>query len=903
MTSLLHPLTELPSPSIEQKEVIVKIKSNNVIVDSVAGSGKSTVNLHIAKKYPNDSILLLTYNAKLKIETREQAVALDLHNIEVHSYHSMCVKYYDRKCFNDTRINRIIKDNVNVLRHFNYDIIILDEIQDCTALYFQLICKIYRDNMETNTILCILGDRYQSIYDFNYADSRFIQFADVLFNFNNAPWVRQTLSTSFRVPNIITSFINSALLKEDRIKSTKKGFEVPRYLICNTFNKTSTFDEIKYYITLGYKPDEIFVLAASVRKANAPIRLLANMVSSKGFPIYVPLSDTEKLDKDILSKKMVFSTFHQVKGLERKVVLVFNFDNSYFKYYKKNNDPLVCPNELYVATTRTLERLTLFHHFTNDYLPFISMPDLKKTCNIIIQKKIRVNKIKSININTSVTALIRHLPREVIEGCLDYITRKQIQSCDIPINIPTKSEQKCGYENVSDITGTAIPAYFEFKLKGSMGIYERLVDICNSEEIDHDAFKIYNLPDEEMVESNLLLIANLWNSFSSGFIFKLNQIIHYDWLGQDQLNNCMDRLSKLNITSNAQFEVRMELEGEPELLDRKIIGYIDCIDKPNAIIDSKCKDLKHRIIYEFKCTSKLEDVHILQLAIYMYLCKMLGSGGKSFCLFNIMTNESILIKCSLDKLKQMMKYLIYNKYKKLNTTSDDDFISTIQQLRTITMNYPVYENQFELECDECELIYSQDDMNSDSSLCLYCLNRGKSIMFIDTETTGLPTKLKGKYAHPSNIQYYNSSRIIEIAYIIKNNNKTTQRRFLIKPTFVIQNETIYGISIEDALDILNNDLTNVGTIVAHNIDFNINIILSEAYRLSQEEHEILSSVRSKIQICTMAMGRVYMNVKTSPSLVQLYSAIFGIEISSVCKTLGDARTCRDCYNEMVKKDK
>ena len=63
-----------------------------------------------------------------------------------------------------------------------------------------------------------------------------------------------------------------------------------------------------------------------------------------------------------LKGKIVFSTFHQSKGRERKVVLVFNFDQSYFKYYGKELDPNVCPNELYVATTRAQEHLSLFHH-------------------------------------------------------------------------------------------------------------------------------------------------------------------------------------------------------------------------------------------------------------------------------------------------------------------------------------------------------------------------------------------------------------------------------------------------------------------------------------------------------------------------------------------------------------
>ena len=54
-------------------------------------------------------------------------------------------------------------------------------------------------------------------------------------------------------------------------------------------------------------------------------------------------------------------------------------------------------------------------------------------------------------------------------------------------------------------------------------------------------------------------------------------------------------------------EYKLEQENEPELLDRNLIGYIDCIDNENDII------------YEFKCVKQLEKEHYLQLALYMYM--------------------------------------------------------------------------------------------------------------------------------------------------------------------------------------------------------------------------------------------------------------------------------------------
>ena len=59
----------LNHPTSEQLEVIEKLKTHNVLVDAVAGSGKTTTILHIAKTFPDLRICCVTYNTKLKSES------------------------------------------------------------------------------------------------------------------------------------------------------------------------------------------------------------------------------------------------------------------------------------------------------------------------------------------------------------------------------------------------------------------------------------------------------------------------------------------------------------------------------------------------------------------------------------------------------------------------------------------------------------------------------------------------------------------------------------------------------------------------------------------------------------------------------------------------------------------
>jgi hypothetical protein len=765
----------LPQPSLEQKNAIDKLADNNIVIDSVAGSGKTTTNLHISMKYPNKKILLLTYNAKLKLETRDKVKQLNIHNIEVHSYHSFCYKYYDNKCRNDGVMRKIINNEIKPKMGLNFDIIIIDECQDMTPLYYELVWKIFTNNNKKDAYLCILGDKNQSIYDFNQADERFIVFADKLFTFNSKSWTKCNLSYSFRITHEMAEFINRCMLGTNRIKSSKVTDIKPRYIICDCFSKRfgsggRAYSEVLYYINLGYSYEDIFIISPSVRNQKSPVRQLANDLSNKGYPVFVPLSDEEKLDDQILSGKIVFSTYHQVKGLERKVVIVFNFDNSYFHLYKKNKNPKYCPNELYVATTRAKERLTMFHHYDNDYLPFLNTAVIKKYTDFFMDTQLKVTKFKSSrNIDTYVTDIYRHVPQEVITKCCSYLKTKIINEPGDIIDIPAKTQQKYGYENVSEITGTAIPAFFDYKIKNKLSLLERLVlgsihiDASADSESEESEEEINEQMNMDLVLSQInpnnitedtihtidntwgsfnkfmLYVANRWNSFTSGYVYKVNQIVDYGWLGEDNMIKSIDRLKNLNISEDSKFEIKFSIENENELLNRRLIGYTDCIDSNN--------------VYEFKCVTSLTDEHLLQIGLYMYLievnrynnmidesiktirpgdivtfiignkkhygaiirvdnhivtlCKKDGeimslvkskilknktyvdeyknnNIGNVYYLYNILSNKLIEVSCDLANLRKMMEYLVHKKYVSDKKLDNKDFI---KEMDSISSNY------------------------------------------------------------------------------------------------------------------------------------------------------------------------------------------------------------------------
>jgi hypothetical protein len=649
------------SLSSEQQSIVSLLGENNVLVDSVAGSGKTTTVLHIAQHYSKSKILLLTYNKKLKFETRERVDKMGLENIEVHSYHSFCVKYYLRTCFTDSGITKIVNKDLKKLKNFNYDYIILDEAQDITPLYYSLVCKIYKNNGETHdnvSKFCILGDKNQSIYAFNKADERFIVFADQIFKFDNTPWKRVKLSTSFRITKPMAAFTNHCLLGYQNLNSVKPGQKV-RYLICNTFCSKyggKVFDEIQYYIRKGYQHEDIFILAPSVKSDRSPVRKLANYLSEKKkIPVYVPNNDDERLDEDILKNKIAFSTFHQVKGLERKVVIVFGFDDSYFEFYKKNVDPLLCPNEIYVATTRAKDYLSVLHHKGNGYLQFIDKSMLSRVCDIQGYNK-EVGDSKKGNsrpTEVSVTSITKYIPSEVVDAAIRYLNITQIQEKGYKIDIPTKTKQGDLYENVSEINGVAIPAYFEFLKTNKMTISKKRVK-------------------KDLSASELLKISNKWCALKSGYNYKLTQIKEYDWMEQTDLNACIERL-EIRVSSDSVYEKEFSHSNFDELLGLNLIGHLDCVDRLNGDIN----------IWEFKCVSKIENEHFIQLALYAYLYYKTNKTNKvnaNYYVFNILDDSIYKVEFEINKLIGMVKYLFNYKYGDRKIMSDIEFLENAKNI-------------------------------------------------------------------------------------------------------------------------------------------------------------------------------------------------------------------------------
>lgn len=186
----------------------------------------------------------------------------------------------------------------------------------------------------------------------------------------------------------------------------------------------------------------------------------------------------------------------------------------------------------------------------------------------------------------------------------------------------------------------------------------------------------------------------------------------------------------------------------------------------------------------------------------------------------------------------------------------------------------------------------------------------------DTETTSLPIfNTTGPYKFPSyrQLDKYDPARVVSVSWIVMNEDGdiVKQAYHVIRPDdFTIDNDcvatSIHGITQEIALETgvswetmykeFIEDIAKCHTLVAHNIQFDVSIMLSELYRYKKEE--ALAQFISKKRICTMNMGRTALNQKRAPKLCDLYKHLCGEDMENAHNAAYDTLACYKCFVKM-----
>lgn len=185
----------------------------------------------------------------------------------------------------------------------------------------------------------------------------------------------------------------------------------------------------------------------------------------------------------------------------------------------------------------------------------------------------------------------------------------------------------------------------------------------------------------------------------------------------------------------------------------------------------------------------------------------------------------------------------------------------------------------------------------------------------DLETTGLPkyeSKSFNSYYNPSDYHKYDSSRVIQLGYIVLNekNEIIAKKCFIVKPTFGIENAHIHGITEKQAneqgleLDIVLNefykDVKNCGLLISHNLMFDKNVLLSEVYRRGFDL--LKDKILSIDTYCTMLNGKNILKLIKYPKLIELVKLVDSND-NWIQKhdAMDDCEKCLKCYLKLMYK--
>ena len=708
------------NPSNEQLAVINAIKDGyNVQVDAVAGSGKTTTVLSLAHYNPTKNIIQITYNSELKTEVRckreKYKKTMNLENLEIHTYHSFATTYYSSDAKTDIGLESILEEEKKSKIDIPIiEILVIDEIQDMNELYYRFILKIMKDTGNYKNIqILTLGDKGQGLYEFKGADTRYLTLSSEIFNFSlQYPFKKLNLSTSYRITREISTFINDGMLGYNRLYAVKNG---PNVLYMRHTNNFQIYKMIGFklieLLNLGIvKPDDIFILSPSIKSDSMSfIKLLENMLVSNGIPCYVPLSETSSVNSETIKNKVIFTSFHQSKGRERKLVVVFGFDDSYFKFFEREKDPEICPSTLYVAATRAIETLILvecskplpflkYNHQNMQEEQHIDFEGIPLNLNIEdIPRPVTPQKIH----NTTPSDLIKFLDENVLISIMKIIKENGLlikdDKYDFGINVKIqnsiKNQQYYSYqltEEVSELNGLVIPAIFEERIskrkvsKIRKSVIDKLVVLKQNQQyhIYYNLLKDIELNDSEISIKDYLKITNVYNSIKEKLHFKVAQILNYDWLNETHVDKILKNILLYISEEEAEkmeYEINIIESSDDENNNFELIDeFTKSINlkykiRFNAIVDS----ISDNYIWEFKCTDNLEPEHFLQLIIYAWLWKNINEcneGVRIFRLLNIRTGEMYQLNYKENSINKIMEFLLIAKFSKRVTYSDDEFI-------------------------------------------------------------------------------------------------------------------------------------------------------------------------------------------------------------------------------------
>lgn len=331
--------------SNEQQAVVdTFFDDRDIVVDATCGSGKTrTIQQlcnEITKRRPNDNVLYLTYSKLLKEDAQRRVFGAKVTN-----YHGVVYPYLRNaniKCGISESIKKFNENFKQLSKDFPaYDVLIIDEYQDITAEYAELIRNIKSKNPTMQVVM--VGDMEQRVKAASTFDPQ--AFTKELCN----DPVLLAFTQSFRIGPLVADRLAKSWSKPIKGVNTDQKVEIISYERAVT-EMLKMSDKVGDILCLG--------------KRNGTMTQLLNECENKrpdAFNKNTVFASVREGDNDITSTPdcAIFTTFDASKGLERDTCFIFDYtEKSWFTRNKfADANPVILRNVFLVAASRGKSRI------------------------------------------------------------------------------------------------------------------------------------------------------------------------------------------------------------------------------------------------------------------------------------------------------------------------------------------------------------------------------------------------------------------------------------------------------------------------------------------------------------------------------------------------------------------
>ncbi len=547
--------------SDEQKDFINEAKrGKNILVDACIGSGKTTAIQGLCDELKDKTILYLTYNKLLKLDAKAK---ITNKNVTVQNYHGfayMQLKACGVTCAVGQLIQTYNKKKPKCKKA--YDVLILDEYQDIDENISKMLMHI--KDMFPKIQIVAVGDMEQKIYDYTSLDV--MSFMESFLG----DYTKMSFSRCFRLNKDIAKQLGDAWHKpiigvNENCKVEIKG-------------KNEVISILK-----DLEPRDILCLGARYGDMVDVLNRLEhdNREKFNKFTVYASIQTQDRGRVDPRDDVAIFTTFDSSKGLERKVCVVFDYDDAYWTKRKSQPDVKydILRNIFLVAASRGKERIIFC---TNKMLEFDTIAEPFDTNQDYSKHPLNMS------------------------GMFDYKYIEDINRAFSDLDVKEVKLDDCS----------------EIKIKSHDG----LIDMSPCIGIFTEACYFKNFSIDDKIEFQLRCDSDRYNSKDLKELSKADLIkkIRYSTYLSTQQRRYYTQSSKTFVTEEGTELIRNRLSKvlpNDCATQRKCSLKCKYIDKDG---EEKCINILGMtdafyddVLYEIKFTSEISHEHFLQLASYM----------------------------------------------------------------------------------------------------------------------------------------------------------------------------------------------------------------------------------------------------------------------------------------------